>query len=347
MTNSKKSVFSILTEGLGIYIINLRQFLTYMAFPVFGQILGIIITLWLVFTYSANLPIIIAKYPVMDNFTTISLSIILLTLPGLFVVTKAVWDYLIAYCALNSMAQAAVETGKVYDFKAHENVAYKRIGTFVVLWFIFGIYSIVAAIPIFFLLWILLVYFAMIFQVFTFESKLGPSEIFAKSFRLSKGHFLGNFIMMAILGGLTFLIIPKGVDVIFDFTGLSKLLGGMFASWCGNLPLEQVNQYTQHFGLTVTAISLAKSLSSQVASFIGIGFTLPLRSICFTLRYADLNDGFEDRKQKTVKKKRKTATKTVQKSTSSSGNKTPSFKIESRKIDPEIIRRARLEDDEY
>ena len=347
MSREKKSVAGIFFEGFGIYVMNLKQFITYMAFPVLGQILGLILTFWLVFTYSSHLPEIIEKYELMDNFTTISLSIVLLTLPGLFIVTKAVWDYVIAYCALNSMTQGAMETGKVYDFKAHNNVAYARIATYIALWIIFGMFSLVASIPIFWLLLILFVYFAMIFQVFTFEHKLGPTEIFEKSFRLTKGHFFGNFVLMAILGVLSYLIIPKGVEVVFDFTNLTRFLNGLFSAWCANLPLEQINNFTQVTNITVTSVSLAQMLTFQVASFIGIGFTLPLRSICWTLRYENLNEGFEDRKSKIVKKSRKVSAKTAKKSTNSSVNKTPSFKIESRKIDPEIIRRARLEDDEY
>lgn len=338
----KKNILNIFFEGFGIYLMNFRQFIGYMAFPVLGQLLGLFLTFLLVFGFSSNLPYIIEKYPLMDNFSTIAFSIVILTLPGLFIVTKALWDYIIAYSALNSMAQAAVITGKVYDFKAHNDVAYSKIAKYIALWILFGIYTIVAAIPIFFLLWIFLVYFVMIFQVFTFESKLSPAEIFQKSFELSKGHFVGNLILMLILGLLTFYIMPLGVTVLFDFSNLTKLLTEIFAIWSSNLPLEQMNMITTSFGYTITAIDIAKILTSQVAAFLAIGFTLPLRSICWTLRYENLNGGFEDLKQKPVKKKKR-----ITKTPSKKITKTPSFKIETRKIDPEIIRRARMEDDEY
>ena len=76
----------------------------------------------------------------------------------------------------------------------------------------------------------------------------------------------------------------------------------------------------------------------QIVFFIVVGFTLPLRSICWTLWYTNLAGEVDSIQPKPKKKSKKGSVKKVSGKT---------FKIEKRGIDPEIIRRARLEDDEY
>ena len=73
---------------------------------------------------------------------------------------------------------------------------------------------------------------------------------------------------------------------------------------------------------------------SPIVFFIVVGFTLPIRSICWTLWYKNL---YVPSSVEVVEKKKKSSKKASAKT----------FKIEKRGIDPEIIRRARLEDDEY
>ena len=105
----------------------------------------------------------------------------------------------------------------------------------------------------------------------------------------------------------------------------------IFESWAYTLPLETVEQ----FGITPQIIG--ENIVKELILFVMIGFTLPLRSICWTLWYNNFAEPQTVEKPK--KKKRTTAKKTQQ--------LPKTFKIEKRGIDPEIIRRARLEDDEY
>ena len=71
--------------------------------------------------------------------------------------------------------------------------------------------------------------------------------------------------------------------------------------------------------------------------FVAVGFTLPLRSVCWSLWYNNLA---EDLPEETSKEQKSKSSKKSKKSIKT-------IKIEKREIDPEIIRRARLEDDEY
>ncbi len=339
--NGDKSVWLVFFEGLKIYTLNLHKFLLYMAFPVLGQLLGLFLIFGLTFWYSGNLPQLIQKYQVLDNFSTIALSIIVVTLPGLILFTKAFWDYLVAYGALNSMTEGAISTGRVYDFSAHKAVVKQNLVTFLGVWLLFSLYFLIAAIPFFCLLWIFFVYFALIFQVFTFEKNQNAIGCFKRSFSLIKGKFARTLVLLALLAVVTYWLISAGLTVIFDLLRLSELFDYIYTSWCSNLPIEYLNGFYQAItGQVLTPTVLAKSFTAQTIMFVAVGFTLPLRSICFTLWYKNNNKivASDDKKpRKTVKKTAKEPKK-VKKS---------SIVIEKRGIDPEIIRRARLEDDEY
>ena len=87
-----------------------------MSFPVLGQIAGLLLVFLITFIYTKNLPALILKFPVLDNFNTLILISILLTLPGLIIFVKAFWEYLVAYGAVNSMLDNMLKSGKVYDF---------------------------------------------------------------------------------------------------------------------------------------------------------------------------------------------------------------------------------------
>ena len=104
-------------------------------------------------------------------------------------------------------------------------------------------------------------------------------------------------------------------------------LAKIIEMWAYTLPLEPL----EPFHITPAMIGL--ELVKQIIFFIVIGFTLPIRSVCWTLWYNNLASENAAFPVKSKKKSKKVVAKT--------------FKIEKRGIDPEIIRRARLEDDEY
>lgn len=333
MSKENKSAIRIFFEGLRIYCVNIHKFILYMAFPVLGQMLGIFMVFGFTFWYSQNYQDLILKYPALKEMTTMLVFVIACSIPGLLILTKALWDYLVAYVSLNSMTEGYLNTGKVYDFKAHKAVVYKKTFSFIALWFLFGMFSIIGSIPIFWILaFIFFIYFILIFQVFTFENGLSPIGYFRRSLEITKGKFSKTLLLAALLFIVTYILLPSGFGVIFDFLNWTESLSKTFETWAYTLPLESVEQ----FGITPALIG--HLLAKQPAYLAIIGFTLPLRSICWTLWYQNLAEPIEKPK-KITRKPKKTSSKT---------NKLPeNFKIEKRGIDPEIIRRARLEDDEY
>ena len=88
------------------------------------------------------------------------LCIILSVVPGLLIWARAFWDYLVSYGALNSMTDGYLNTGRVYDFKAHNSVVTKKTFSFIVLWFLFSIFTIISVIPVFWIIgFVFFIYF--------------------------------------------------------------------------------------------------------------------------------------------------------------------------------------------
>ena len=325
---ANKSVFNVFFEGLKIYSLNLHKFILYMSFPVLGQFLGIYLIFGSNYWYTNNLHNLSMQFPALNNMSTMILLVVLTAVPGFILLMKAFWEFLVAYGALNSMTEGYLNTGKVYDFKSHKQVVLNRIFSFIALWFLFGVFTFIAIIPLFWVLGIILfIYFVLIFQVFTFESGLSPLGYFKRSFYIIKGNFARTFLLLILLFILTYVLLPSGLSVIFDYLNWASSLNKAFEAWAFTLPLEPVEKY----GITPSVIG--NFITTQFIFLLAAGFTLPLRSVCFTLWYSNLAEPVQrDVPKKKAKKQVKSA---------------KTFKIEKREIDPEIIRRARLEDDEY
>lgn len=332
---ANRSVWLIFFEGIKIFALNIHKFMLYMVFPVLGQILGIFLIFGLTFWFTQNMQDIAAKYDALNNMSSMITLIVVSVIPGVLILIKAFWDYLVAFVALNSMTEGYLNTGRVYDFKAHNSVATQKSFSFITIWFLISIMTILGILPVFWIFaGLFFVYFILVFQVFTFENGLSPVGYFKRSMFLIKGKFGRTFLLMAILTIFTYVILVSGLGVLFDAFNWTNPLAKMFEAWAYTLPIDPLEQY----GVTPSVIGT--ELVKQLIFFLAIGFSLPIRSICWTLWYNELASEDEPVVKK-PKKRVKKATTSQQKPVAKT------FKIEKRGIDPEIIRRARLEDDEY
>ena len=332
---ANRSVWLIFFEGIKIFALNIHKFMLYMAFPVLGQILGIFLIFGLTFWFTQNMQDIAAKYDALNNMSSMITLIVVSVIPGVLILIKAFWDYLVAFVALNSMTEGYLNTGRVYDFKAHNSVATQKSFSFITIWFLISVMTILGILPVFWIFaGLFFVYFILVFQVFTFENGLSPVGYFKRSMFLIKGKFGRTFLLMAILTIFTYVILVSGLGVLFDAFNWTNPLAKMFEAWAYTLPIDPLEQY----GVTPSVIGT--ELVKQLIFFLAIGFSLPIRSICWTLWYNELASEDEPVVKK-PKKRVKKATTSQQKPVAKT------FKIEKRGIDPEIIRRARLEYDEY
>lgn len=297
----KNSVWFVLIEAIKIYFSNIDKFLIYMLFPVFGQVIGILLSFGLTLGFADK---IAAKN---HSITTALLFILLLALPGLLIFAKAFWDYMVAYVALNSMTEGAVTTGKVYDFKSHNEVATRRalkyVGFLIILSLLMSVGSSIFFIIPGFVLWI---YCILVFQVFTFEPDLTIPEIFKKSFLLVKGHWFRTFIIMAVLSFFSIFLITEGVSVIFDYLNLTEPICRMFNFIGSAIPLYYVNRVLVHFHYApLTAKIISQWVFLTILGCIVAGLTLPIRSITWSLWYKSLSDIKDSPNKNPVKKTQK------------------------------------------
>lgn len=294
MAKVKNSIWNVLAQCFELYFKNIDKFFLYLAFPVFGQLLGMILIVLPAFCYAGYLQKTVSNGDVFTDFTSAFLILFLITLPGLFIFIKAVLDYLIAYGSLNSMTENMMRSGRVYDFKAHTELINRRSARFFSIWFILALASIVSIIPLFWIIAaILFVYFVLIFQVFTFEADKTPIGCFKKSFDLIKGNFGRTAFLMLLVGGLSCWALPKAVEFLFNFLSLTSLLALPLDLITKQLPIESINRLLiqAHAGYQLTSIDLAKIFVSSILTYVVTCMTLPLRSICWTLWYFALNKG--------------------------------------------------------
>jgi len=294
MAKIKDSIWAIFGQAVKLYFTNFGSFFKYLAFPVFGQLLGIILTLLASFYYAANLPKWIVEGGIFDNFSMIFLVLIILILPGLLIFAKAFWDYLVAYGAINSTVDNLLKSGKVYDFPAHTALITRRTAGFIGLWLLFSLFTIVGFFPLFWVLaGILFIYFVLIFQVFTFEPDKSPVGCFRKSAIIIKGNFARTLGLMALIGCLTYWAIPKAVESLLEIINVISYLAIPIDEWARQLPITEINKMLikTPTAYQITSFIIAKSIVSASLSYIIICFTLPLRSICWTLWYKNLNKG--------------------------------------------------------
>lgn len=315
------TVLGVLWDGVKIFCVHFKKYFLYMLFPVLGQFAGLFWVFGTSYLFTQNLDYLTREIPALDNFMTIMICLMLITLPGLILWMKAFWDYLVSYGALNSMTEAAMSTGKIYDFPAYNAVVTKRAGKFICIWLLFSLFSLVAAIPFCWVLGLIFfVYFVLIFQVFTFEEDVSPSGCFKRSLMLVKGNFARTLAVMVVLFAVTYYFLELGVSVIFDALKISQLFYGLLEGWASSIPLDSVNAILAMGGsVQITPLDISKSIVQQVIFLLVVGFTLPLRSIVWTLWYKSLSD------------KDGVPSKISHKS--------------SKKLDPEIIRCAKNKDE--
>lgn len=295
MTKVKNGVLGVFGQSIKLYFSNFGSFFRYMAFPVFGQILGLIVIIFASYVYASNLPKMIVPGGLFDNFSMVFLVLFIITLPGIIILVKAFWDYLVAYGAVNSMLDNMLKSGKVYDFHAHTEVINRRSASYGFLWGVLAFLGIISIIPLFWVIaGILFVYFVLIFQVFTFEPDKSVFGCFLKSINIIKGNFLKTLILMVLVGAFSYWLLPELIKFIFNFLNIMGFFASICDSFTRQLPIESLNKIllqTPMASYQVNSLMLAKFFVSQLLVYMITSLTLPLRVICWGLWYKNLNKG--------------------------------------------------------
>lgn len=294
MTKIKDSVWSVFGQSIKLYFTNFGNFLKYMAFPVFGQILGIILILFASYFYSIYISKNFTPEVLSENISMVFLLLFVVTLPGILILVKAFWDFLVAYGAVNSMLDNMLKSGKVYDFHAHTEVITRRSGSFGLLWGVLAVFGIIAIFPLFWIIGgILFIYFILVFQVFAFEPQQSVFGCFKRSMMIVKGNYAKTLTLAILIGSLTYWAMPELLKNFLEYTKVIGFLAIPFDGWAQQLPIEGINAFLAKTNTIyqINSLMIAKCLVSQLLIYIITSLTLPLRVICWGLWYKALNKG--------------------------------------------------------
>jgi len=302
MVKKETGIFEIISESVGLYFSNFSKFFKYMSFPVLGQIIGLILIFSCTYVYTKNLPYLISNYKFFDNFFVIIFLSLLITLPGFIILLKAFWEFIVAYGAVNSMVESMTKSGKLYDFPAHNQVITRRANSYILLWFIYGLFILLSLNICFWVLGLIFfIYFILIFQIFTLE-ELPPLQCFKRSLELIKGNYLKTALLVLFIGGFTYLLLPQLIMALINLTNTVGFLSNYLQVLTAQFPLDVINSNIEKIGFaTITPYSVASTLISLIITQVIIQYTLPLRTICWCLWYKKLNKN----KGKIEKKKQK------------------------------------------
>lgn len=339
MSKQKKTFYSIFFESIGLYFSHFNKFIKYMTFPILGQVFGLGLILLISQIYSANLPKIIEKYPSFNNLSTLVLVTFIITLPGLAIFCKAFWEYLIAYGSINSMYANLAKSGRIYDFDAHRELIKRRTASFVGLWLLISIFSLLAICPFFTLICaIFTVYFVLIFQVFVFEPELSPFGCARKSLILIKGHFAQTFILITLSLILTYFLIPNVLTKGLEILGFNDILSNLIMPLLTSFPEIDLELYgIGNFNHSSIAMFIIQITLAQIF----IQYTLPMRSILWSLWYKELNGDISQTTVHSSTKKTKTSKRPSEKLMEESHKK-----YSKKKLDDNILRRAMEKDED-
>lgn len=285
-------VMKIFVNGLKLYFLNFEKFFKYMAFPVFGQIIGVALIFTASYIFTLNVSTLTTKSPVFDNIPLIFLILALLTLPGFFIFCKAFWEYLIAMASLNSMASTLLEGGKLEDTGMHAELIKRRSGSYILFMLLISLIYLVLSIPVLWgLLVIAFVYLSLSFQVFALEEDKGAFDAIKSSVNHVKFNFWKTALLLIVLFIATYWFVPGLICWGFETGNITGIFSYPVEQYIRLLPLNDFNELMANANIpyTLKSYTIAQSVVLGVVSFAVTAFALPLRSLCCTQLYKEIN----------------------------------------------------------
>lgn len=291
-TNILTDVLKIYANGLKLYFLNFEKFFKYLAFPIFGQVIGILLIFAASYVFTLHISSLTTKSPVFDNIPLVFFLLILLTLPGFFIFCKAFWDYLIAMASLNSMASTLLEGGKLDDLGIHSELIKRRTGSYILFLFLISVIYLVLSIPILWgLLVIVFVYMALCFQVFALEEDKGAFDAIKSGINYVKFNFRLMALLLIVLGITTYWLVPGLICWGFKTGDLTGFFSYPVEQYIRLLPINDFNTMlaASHIPYQLKSYVISQQIVLAFVSYCVVGFSLPLRSICCTQLYKEIN----------------------------------------------------------
>ena len=292
MIKNINRIFEIFLQGIGLYFTNIDRFVWYMLFPVAGQLLGLVLTGLILYSFCEYKTVILSNVPMLKTPLYMNIALGVILFPVVFVWLKALWDYFVSYSAVNSMTENMLKSQRVYDFPAHTMMITRRWMQYIGLWILYAGIILLSLVPIFTVFcWILLIYYAFVFQIFIFEPDLTPVDCYKRSSHYVRGNFPQTFLMITLVGSLSYIVLPQIIYTFLDTIKAVSALKDLIVPYISVPSLDWIN-------MVLSAMGIQQIMPEQVALFIVqvllwlivVQFLLPLRTICICLWYKNFHN---------------------------------------------------------
>jgi hypothetical protein len=297
-TNKILGTFKIFFSSIKTYFLYLEQCLQHLSFPILGQIFSLVIIFTIVYYYNSNIENIRNISPFFDNSTNLLFLLWVIILPFFILFVKAVYDYIIAFCAFNLLFYTASNKKKAkdIDFSSHKNVIDRKLFKYIILMLV--VTFLLTIPPLIFISPLLWIFLCLTFQVFSFENDLSVPKIISRSMTLVKDNVISTIIMLLLCSILTYWFLPELFIWVSEKISLNTFLIGRFEVFVSMFDLESLNKILSIVKINIDSLTIAKILAESIISFVVITYTLPFRCCCFTQLYKL----FDDEKIKDISK---------------------------------------------
>ncbi len=283
-SNKITSVFSIFFSSIKTYFLYLDQCCKYLLFPIFGQIIGIFLIFTCTYYFNINRSYLENNFSFFGNEKNLLLTFYIILSPLFIIFIKAIYDYILAFCALNLLFYTNSNKKKVknIDFDANKKVIERKLGNYIILMFLVTLIFIPPIILISPIIWI---FICLCFQVFSMESDTNAPKALFRSIQLVKGNVIPTVIMLVLCYISTYMFLPDLFLWALEKISVVSFIINKIDLFLQILQLDLLNNMLSIVNVNLDTLSIAKMLSENIITFVIIGFTLPFRSCCFTELY--------------------------------------------------------------
>lgn len=284
-SNKFFGVFNLFFSSIKTYFLYLDQTSKYLLFPVFGQIISIVLIFLLTYLFVVNYDVLKNSCDFLNSDRTLFTLFWIIVAPLILIMVKAIYDYIIAFTSLNLLFYTfgGKKNAKQVDFKANDNVIQRKLFSYIVLMLLVSILMFVPFLGIF---------LCLAFQVFAIEGSNSPFKAILRSVEMVKSNFIPTILMLLLCFVTTYYFLPA----IFIWACEKISVYYFFIHNCEKffsiISFDNLFAYIDNFGIVAEPIktffepiTMSKMLVESTLSFIIIAFTLPFRCSCFTELY--------------------------------------------------------------
>ena len=277
-SNKFIGVFQIFFSSIKTYFLYLDQCAKYLAFPILGQVISIILIFVATYYFTVNIESIKNINDFFSNEKNLLITFLVLLLPLFLVFLKAFFDYIIAFASLNILFFTAPKgkKSKNIDFVANDNVIKRKLFNYIILMILVSLSAIFAP---------LLIFLTLSFQVLALEGDVSAFKAYSRSFEMVKNNFISTILMIVLCYISTYWFLPELLTWVCEKISLTTFAVTRFEIFATLLPLDTINGYLTFINTNTNATELGMMMFSAMITFLITGFTLPFRCCCFTELY--------------------------------------------------------------